>query len=222
MTSTLRSRRYETGRCLANNIMLRGDSSKLNSSDANSRNGTISLDGIYSNEHIHINTASIDFSRNNPQDELKLAFSVVSREESNTVLPPIITRIYIEFLHTESDTAAGYARVYGEIWDDDITGNRYVILTRKLSDFDVSSDFSWSKVRVVRIFASCYTGAGLSDQYYVSLDAMRFDNVSSLNPLYIMTGYNLVDEGYENDPLPIYKVPNTSNYIEFRENIEVV
>lgn len=222
MTNASRANRYEPGRYMSHTIMLRGDSSKINTSNASSRHGILSLDGSFVHEHIHLDTASIDFSANNPSDELKLAFSVVSRVAANPVTPQK-TRVYVEFLHSESSNASGYARMFGEVNADDLFENRYVVLTKKLSELIVSGDFSWPKVRVVRIFASCYDGAGaLDSEHYVSLDSMRFENVSSPNPTYAMSGYAIFNDGSTVSPKPIYKIPNTSNYIEFRANIGVI
>lgn len=54
--------------------------------------------------------------------------------------------------------------------------------------------------------------------YLVSLDAVRLDNVATVNPLYGMTGYSLIQN---EDAVTIKKNPNTNNYIEFRINIGV-
>lgn len=222
MTNSFRANRYEPGRHMSGTIMLRGDTAKINSSDESSRNGVLSLDDAYDNEHIHLDTSSIDLSKNNPSDEIKLAFSVVSRVAANPVTPAKV-RIYIEFLHSESSNSSGYARMYGEVNSSDIYDNRYVVMTKKLSDLLVSGDFSWNRVRVVRIFVSCYDNlAQLDSEHYVSLDSMRFENTSSQNPIYAMSGYAVFNDGSPSSPKPIHKVANTSNYVEFRTNLGVI
>jgi len=55
-------------------------------------------------------------------------------------------------------------------------------------------------------------------EYFVSLDAIRLDNVATINPLYGMTGYSLIQN---EDAVTVKKNPNTNNYIEFRVNIGV-
>jgi hypothetical protein len=57
-----------------------------------------------------------------------------------------------------------------------------------------------------------------SDQYYVALDALRLENVSSVNPLYGLTGYSVVQN---TNAETVTKLPNTSNYVEFRFSIGV-
>jgi hypothetical protein len=54
--------------------------------------------------------------------------------------------------------------------------------------------------------------------YYVALDALRLENTSSINPLYGMTGYSVVKSP---DLLPIVKVSNTANLVEFRFALDV-
>jgi hypothetical protein len=54
--------------------------------------------------------------------------------------------------------------------------------------------------------------------YYLALDALRVDNVSTVNPLYGLTGYSIIQNA---DELPILKSPNTNNYIEYRFILDV-
>lgn len=49
--------------------------------------------------------------------------------------------------------------------------------------------------------------------YYVALDAMRLENVSTLNPLYGLVGYSVVRN---TDGEVLLKNPNSNNYVEFR------
>jgi hypothetical protein len=55
--------------------------------------------------------------------------------------------------------------------------------------------------------------SALSSDYYVALDAIRVDNVTTQNPLYGLVAYTTVKNASEQ---PILKGPNTNNYIEFR------
>ena len=57
-----------------------------------------------------------------------------------------------------------------------------------------------------------------SDDFYIALDAVRLENKSSGNPLYGLTGYSVIKNV---DAYPITKLPNTSNYIEFRFAMDV-
>jgi hypothetical protein len=56
------------------------------------------------------------------------------------------------------------------------------------------------------------------NNYYIALDAIRFDNISTLNPLYGMTGYSIIQNV---DAETVVKASNTSNYIEYRFILDV-
>lgn len=55
-------------------------------------------------------------------------------------------------------------------------------------------------------------------EYFVSLDAIRMDNLATVSPLYGLTGYSIIQN---EDAETIKKNPNTNNYIEFRINVGV-
>lgn len=220
MTNASRANRYEPGRYLSNGIALRGDTSKIVST-SNTRHGALSLDSLYENEHVHLDAIAADLSKNNPGDEIKIALSVISRLAQNAITP-VNTRIIFEFRHSET-LESGYAIATEEIRDSDIDDSRYYIVRKQLSELETSPDFDWSKVRVVRAYVSCYDSNGnLDKDSYVLFDAVRFDNVSSPNPVYAMTGYSIYHDGNAQGPKPINKIANSSNYIEFRTNVGVV
>jgi hypothetical protein len=57
-----------------------------------------------------------------------------------------------------------------------------------------------------------------SKEYFIALDALRLDNVSTVNPLYGLTGYSVIQNI---DELAIIKSSNTNNYIEYRFILDV-
>jgi hypothetical protein len=57
-----------------------------------------------------------------------------------------------------------------------------------------------------------------SKEYFIALDALRLDNVSTANPLYGLTGYSIIQNI---DELAIVKSSNTNNYIEYRFILDV-
>jgi hypothetical protein len=59
----------------------------------------------------------------------------------------------------------------------------------------------------------------VNKNFYISLDAIRLDNVTTANPLYGLTGYSLVQNA---ESSPIVKSPNSSNYIEYRFALDVM
>ena len=57
-----------------------------------------------------------------------------------------------------------------------------------------------------------------TNDFYVALDALRVDNISTVNPLYGLTGYSIVQNLEE---ATVVKSPNTNNYIEYRFVLDV-
>lgn len=222
--------RYERCRFLNNIIAIRGDDSWITSSSGGTaplgvtNSWIIGPDTKYSN-HIHLTGTSIDLDNNAPTDELRLAFSVINRVGEDVLTPgtinqPESVRILVEFKSTESDTAPSavqYANFEVDLVQGsggvDFATNRYFTISKKLEDLRKSSGFTWRAIDVVKISA-CVIDAGVpSSDFYVCLDAIRVENVTTVNPLYGMTAYTVVKT---TDAETIVKSPNTSNFVEFR------
>jgi hypothetical protein len=174
--------------------------------------------------HIHLTGASIDFNRNSASDELRFAFSVVNKNAYDSVEPSRV-KVLVEFASSDSDSATNYAQLQVDIQNgtgsgqQDFENNRYVVVTKPLKDLVKSSTFTWNSVTVVKIWASVLDSVGNpTDDYYVALDALRLENTTSVNPLYGLTGYSVVKS---QDALPIVKIPNTANLVEFRFALDV-
>jgi hypothetical protein len=58
-----------------------------------------------------------------------------------------------------------------------------------------------------------------SDDYYIALDALRLENITSSNPVYGLSGYSVIKN---TGSQPILKSPNTTNHIEFRFGMDVL
>jgi hypothetical protein len=61
--------------------------------------------------------------------------------------------------------------------------------------------------------------ASPSDDYYIALDALRLENITSSNPVYGLSGYSVIKN---TGAQPILKFPNTTNHIEFRFGMDVL
>jgi hypothetical protein len=82
-----------------------------------------------------------------------------------------------------------------------------------------SNTFTYTKTNTnVSTTTSSGTVEFASDQFYVALDALRLDNISTINPIYGLTGYSIVQN---DDKLTILKQANTTNYIEYRFVLDV-
>jgi hypothetical protein len=175
--------------------------------------------------HIHTTNASIDFSKNSPSDELSLAFSIVNKNGTASSIPDNV-KILIEFASSDNPNSANidYAKFEIDIDNGTSTGqhdlenNRYVIATSKIQDLLKTSTFGWNSVNIAKIYVQVTDGGQPSDQYYVALDALRLDNVSSINPLYGLTGYSIIKN---TDAHTILKSTNTSSLVEFRFAMDV-
>ena len=216
-----RADRYERCRFLNNIIMIQGDDSDLSISEESGAAQDHFVVEPGSN-HIHLTGGTIDFTRNSPIDELRLAFSLINKD-GDSVSSPESVRILVEFAATE-EAGSEFARFEAEVVDDssggayDFSTERYFVVTKQLQDLYTSANFTWNAVTVVKIYACVFAEESgpigvPSPNYYVALDALRLENVATVNPLYGLTGYSVIKN---TDATTVIKPSNTSNYIEFR------
>ena len=212
--------RYETTRFLNSVIGIRGDYS-----DLSLVTGSIIDTLSNSKPHIHLTGTRFDLSRSGPADELSLAFSVangVVGPEAGEEIDKILVRV--EFLAVESAATntpnARFDVILENDQDNSFDDNRYFVVTKPLSDLTVSSNFAWSDVSAIRVFATVINNDGVaSDRYYVNLDGMRVENKTFENPLYGLVGYTVIKN---TDSSLIVKNPNTKNFVEFRFAMDVI
>ena len=214
-TDKKRSSRYERCRFLNNIMALRGDLSNISV-----ENGRLAIP--VDEEHIHITGQEIDFNKNSPTDELRLAFSIVNKDGDSAVQPDEV-RIMVEFAESDVHGTGQWARFEIVIKESDpgvdFATNRYFVSQKRLEDLYKSTGFTWSVVDVVKIYASVIKTGVVSDDYYVCLDALRLENTTSSNPVYGLTGYSVIKN---TNSETIIKIANTTNHIEFRFGLDVV
>jgi hypothetical protein len=216
-----RIQKQERCRFLNNIILIRGDDADL----------SVVSDKLVINSgsnHIHLTGAEIDLSKNAPTDQLKLAFTVVNRDGENAAAIPENVRILLEFASSDTPGVGEYARFEVNLSNGlggqqngqhDFENNRYVVVTKELQELIQTAGFTWNAVDVIKIYVSV-----LDDEeepsldFYVCLDAVRLENVTSTNPLYGLTGYSVIKNI---DARTIVKPPNTTNFIEFRFAIDI-
>ena len=221
-TQSDRLARYERCRFLNNIIAIVGNDSTLTTDSF----GKIQVgDG---SKYIRLNETTVDLTKNSPLDELRFAFSVVNKvANSNTVPDNVI--ILLEFSHPGIGSTQEYARFEVNIDDlgysagtstdkRNLSLNRYIIATKALKDLNKTDNFDWRESSTAKIYA-CVTEAGSpSDQFYVCLDGLRLENITSTNSLYGLTGYSVIKSVGSK---PVIKSANTTNYIEFRFALDV-
>jgi len=62
------------------------------------------------------------------------------------------------------------------------------------------------------------TAKTVDDRFYVALDGIRLENINTVNPLYGLVGYSIIQDEAESS---IVKSPNTTNFIEYRFVLDV-
>jgi hypothetical protein len=213
-----RPERYERCRFLNNIILIRGDDADLTIDPSTGSSGGHFVVEPGSN-HIHLLSPNIDFNRNSPIDELRFAFSLISKDGDSTDVPDTI-RILIDFSETDIENVGEFARFEIELENGSGTGgtydfstNRYFVVKSQLQELYQTQGFTWNAVTVAKIYASVIVDDLPSEDYYIALDALRLENIATTSPLYGLTGYTVVKN---TDAETVVKNPNTSNYIEFR------
>jgi hypothetical protein len=177
--------------------------------------------------HISLTNPNTGFSQNSPVDEMRLAFSLVKKVAGSQLSPdlsfPDTVRVLIEF--SSSDTSsAEFARFEAELTNGtdpgeyDFSSNRYFVISKKLQELYTTANFTWDSVISAKIYVSVIASGSASNQYYLAFDALRLENIASQNPLYGLTGYSVVENA---NAETVIKLPNTSNYVEFRFSIGV-
>lgn len=206
--------RNERCRFLNNMIIMRGNSSTF----TGNTNALIPDDNF-----IQLSGTSVNLSKNSALDELRLGFSVLNKDgtDGDIGTTKVAAQLLIEF--SASTVNGAYARFEARVdhindnSDNDFDVNRYFVVSKKLSELNITNGFPWKSVDTIKIYAQVLTGVStpdtISDNYYIALDALRLENKTSLNPLYGLVGYTVIRN---TDQLPIIKNPNTTNYIEFR------
>jgi hypothetical protein len=214
--------RNERCRFLNNIIAIVGNDSTL------TRNQLGKLQVGSGSKYIRLNETAIDLTKNSPLDELRFAFSVVNKVANSNTVPDNV-KILLEFSYIGTNSTQEYARFEIDIDDEsylagtaedvfDFSQSRYIVSTKALKDLNKTDTFDWREVTVVKIYA-CVTEAGSpSDLFYVCLDGLRLENVTSTNSLYGLTGYSVIKNAGSR---PIIKSANTTNYIEFRFALDV-
>jgi len=89
-----------------------------------------------------------------------------------------------------------------------------------VTDIPSASSFSFEAEGTVAYEAVVPSGnvESASAAFYVALDGLRLDNVSTINPLYGLVGYSIIQN---EDRKPIIKSPNSTNFIEYRFIMDV-
>lgn len=166
---------------------------------------------------ISLSGTNLDLSQSSPDDEIRLAFSVLNNNETSTARPDSIS-IELKL----KDASSKYATVtYSATHADggvDFSSNRYIVASKKISDFVPDSGFDFKTISQIELSTTVNVTAPAEKQdFYVALDGLRLENTTSYNPLYGLVAYSpIVNADSGGNALPIIKQSSTSNLIEFR------
>ena len=167
--------------------------------------------------HIQKTGLSLNLSQNSLSDQIKIAFSLVDKDADSYTNPDSL-KIILEFI----DSNENYARCLIDLVDGaggiNFDANRYFAISKTLGNFVLEQGFSWATIRNAKIYSCVVTSAAVVDTHYIAFDAIRFDNVNTVNPLYGLVGYTVVQNA---DGEPITKSTNTNNYVEFRMALDI-
>ncbi len=221
-TSPDRVGRNERCRFLNNIIVMRGDTSTI------TVNSQGEMEGSLTSDYIRLDSPSVNFSKNSPLDELRLAFSIANKIEDAPTVPDNV-KILIEFSHVGPLGTNEYAKFQVDIDDQafsagvstdkrNFADNRYIVSKKQFQNIKKTASFSWEQVSLSKIYAQITKSGIASDSFYLCIDGLRLENITSTNSLYGLTGYSVIKN---RDERPIIKSANTTNYIEFRFALDV-
>lgn len=214
-----RINRGEPPRYLNRSLLVSGSTSVVDSAmPASSASINTSSNLSY---YIENNSISLNLGKNLPQDQIKLAFSVISTARDSTTpeaQAPDNIKIRLEFLNNSgASTSKAYVNI--ALQGSDIDVMRYQVVTKSLSDFTTTANFSWSSVNGIRIYTCLHDDSKVNTgEHFVLYDGLRFENISSYNPLYSLVAAEYIKTLDEN---PILKRENSTSYVEYRFGIGV-
>lgn len=205
---------YERCRFFNNMILVAGDFSSIKDAVAST-----DLSSAY---HIAKTGLSLNLSQNSLSDEIKIAFSLVNKTAATSLSTPYDNpdkvKIIIDFINTSTKKARLVCNVNSTDTGIAFSSNRYYVINKKISDCIQDDGFTWADVTSMKIYACVVDDNALTGDYYIALDAIRIDNVTSQNPLYGLVAYTTVKNTLGQ---PILKATNTNNYVEFRMAIGI-
>lgn len=202
-----RRQRYEYPRFYNRSLMVPGNMTSFTNDN---------MDIVGKQKYVFTNSLRLNLSQNSPDDYVKFAVIVVS----NNVLAvnaPNKVRLRFEFL----DSLSGEKAVATQLLvPGDLAASRYKIISKQKKDFATGTDFSWSRIDGIALYAQTLNSSGTYDGSYVAFDGIRIDNENTENPLYGMVAYSKLKNNFD-DGQAITKTENSQGYIEYRLGVNI-
>jgi len=203
-----RKTRYENSRLYDRCLVVPGNMTTFS-------NDSMEFSGVQ--KHIFTTSLRLNASKNSPEDYIKFALSVLSKN-IDAESPPAKTRLRFDFLDSISGQIATATEL---LTSGELSASRYVVISKKIKDFSTGADFSWARVDGLKIYAQTLNSASNYDGSYVAFDGIRLDNENTENPLYGMVAYSKLKNSYD-AAQPIEKTENSQGYIEYRFGVNIV
>jgi hypothetical protein len=203
-----RKNRYESSRLYDRCLVVPGNMTTFS-------NDLMEFSGLQ--KHISTTSLRLNASKNSPDDYIKFALSVLSKDIDASG-PPTKTRLRFDFLDSISGEVATVTEL---LTSGELSASRYVVISKQIKDFSTGADFSWARVDGLKIYAQTLNSASNYDGSYIAFDGIRLDNENTENPLYAMVAYSRLKNSYD-DGQPIEKTENSQEYIEYRFGVNIV
>jgi hypothetical protein len=178
-------------------------------------------------DHVHRTGFNVNLNRSSPIDEIRFAFSVLNKNGTLDNEYPDRVILILDFSDVDSTASGEFARMQIDLsngtggidegeWD--WAENRFAVAKSQIQELYQTPLFNWANVEVVKIFACVIKNNQPSENFYVAMNGIRFENKSSISPIYGMSAYSEVQTPAGN---PLVKDLNTSNLSEFRFGIDL-
>lgn len=131
---------------------------------------------VLSGSHIHLTNTGLNFNKNSPFDELKLAMSVINKDGLSTNSPDRVS-VIVEFSSDDSsstgesakfDLTLGNGAMAPENGTYDFDENRYIVISKQLQQLPKTSSFNWANVQVIKIYASILDSSTITNKQLIS------------------------------------------------------
>lgn len=169
-------------------------------------------------EFIEMSNPGINLIKNSSSDIISLAFSVTNATAAPTAVP---TDYYVmlEFTYGNGTDYARLLFTSTNAGGVPVPANRYVVISKTIGNIVSTSGFNWGNVTSVKVYSSIEVSSGTpTSDYAIVLDGLRFENVSTDNPLYALTAYTIVNN---DTAAKITKKANSRDLINFRLDLAI-
>ena len=214
-----RVERNEQPRYLSNALMVRGDMSELDDETSE----------VVVDDFIKINTG-VDLSQldqaSQAFDKIKVAFSLINKQNSVGITNPERVQIVVEFASLTDTSTSTIPSAKMIINKTSGFNDGYAVEESALKNLTVTDNFTWSSVNTIKIYVyvSGSSGSGISpSDYFIALDAIKFENLSNTDARYGLAGYTVAKNASTGDTskgVPIIKHEDTASYVEFRFSLD--